>query len=143
MSKLSKTFVTLIVTVVSMFTFSAVGHSGTQTSKTLIVKCHHSNDVNTVIRIWKTSDNKYIIRSNHGNDPDDFDQSVIYQYNKTVKYDGFAKRVTFQVSDTYYILAHVSGEYALVFGFFSEALNTVVSANYIVDYINKEAFNDL
>ena len=114
-----------------------------QTSNTLIVKSHHPNDVNTVIRIWRTPENKYIIKTNYSDKADDFDQSIVYQQNKTVDYDGFAKRVTFKEADTYYVLAHVSGEYALVFGFFSEALNTVVSANYVIDYINKEAFNNL
>ena len=114
-----------------------------QTSNTLNVKSHHPNEVNTVIRIWRTPENKYIIKTNYSDKADDFDQSIVYQQNKTVDYDGFGKRVTFKVADTYYVLAHVSGEYALVFGFFSEALNTVVSANYVIDYINKEAFNNL
>ena len=114
-----------------------------QTSNTLIIKSHHPNDENTVIRIWKTPENNYIIRTTYSNKSDDFDQSKIHQYNKTVDYDGFAKRVTFKASETVYIIAYASGKYAFVVGFFSEALNRIVSADYIIDYINKDAFNNL
>lgn len=77
-------------------------------------------------------------------DKDDFDQEKLTQYQKKVEYDGFAKRVTFKTSDdSYYVIAHVSGEYSLVFGFYSEALNNIVSVDYIIDYINRQTFNNL
>ena len=113
-------------------------------TRQLLVRAHHFYDKNTVIRIWKTPENNYIIRSNYGKDPNDFDQEKLYQFQKKVEYDGFAKRVVFKTSeDTFYVLAHVNGQYALVYGFYSDALNDIVSADYIVDYINENLFNNL
>ena len=110
----------------------------------LLLKAHHPKDKNTIIRIWKTPKNEYIIRTSYSLDKDDFDQEKLTQYQKKVEYDGFAKRVTFKTSDdSYYVIAHVSGEYALVFGFYSEALNHIVSVDYIIDYINRQTFNNL
>ena len=92
----------------------------------LLLKAHHPKDKNTIIRIWKTPKNEYIIRTSYSLDKDDFDQEKLTQYQKKVEYDGFAKRVTFKTSDdSYYVIAYVSGEYALVFGFYSEALNNI------------------
>lgn len=115
-----------------------------QEKNALIVKSHHPNDKNTMIRIWKTPKNDYIIRTSYSNETDDFDQEKLYQYQKKVEYDGFSKRVTFKTSDnSFYVIAHVDGEYALVYGFYSEALKNIVSTTYIIDYINQKAFNKL
>lgn len=115
-----------------------------QTKNTLIVKSHHPNDNNTVIKIWKTPKNDYIIRTSYSNETDDFDQEKLSQFQKKVEYDGFAKRVIFKSSNnSYYVIAHVNGEYALVFGFYSEILKDVISVDYIIDYIDKKVFNDL
>lgn len=87
------------------------------TGNVLLIKAHHPKDKNTIIRIWKTPKNEYIIRTSYSSlDKDDFDQEKLTQYQKKVEYDGFAKRVTFKTSDdSYYVIAHVSGKYALVF----------------------------
>lgn len=115
-----------------------------QTKNTLIVESHHPNDNNTVIKIWKTPKNDYIIRTSYSNETDDFDQEKLSQFQKKVEYDGFAKRVIFKSSNnSYYVIAHVNGEYALVFGFYSEILKDVISVDYIIDYIDKKVFNDL
>lgn len=115
-----------------------------QTKNTLIIESHHPNDKNTIIKIWKTPKNDYIIRTSFSKETDDFDQEKLYQSQKKVEYDGFSKRVIFKASNnSYYVIALVNGEYALVFGFYSEALKNVVSVSYIVDYIDKKAFNEL
>lgn len=115
-----------------------------QTKNTLIVESHHPNDNNTVIKIWKTPKNDYIIRTSYSNETDDFDQEKLSQFQKKVEYDGFAKRVIFKSSNnSYYVIAHVNEEYALVFGFYSEILKDVISVDYIIDYIDKKVFNDL
>ena len=98
----------------------------------LLLKAHHPKDKNTIIRIWKTPKNEYIIRTSYSLDKDDFDQEKLTQYQKKVESD-----------DSYYVIAYVSGEYALVFGFYSEALNNIVSVDYITDYINRQTFNNL
>ena len=129
-----------IISLLLIFSINAFA----QTKNTLILKSHHPNDKNTVIRIWKTPKNDYVIRTSYGNETDDFDQEKLYQFQKKVEYDGFSKRVIFKASDErFYVIAHVDGEYALVYGFYSEALKDIVSVSYIIDYINKKVFNEL
>lgn len=113
-------------------------------TKQLLIKAHHPDDKSTIIRIWKTPENKYIIRTNYSEDTDEFDQEILYQHQKSVEYDGFAKKVVFQAScEAFYILAHVNGQYAFVFGFYSNAINNIVSVSYMIDYIDENLFNDL
>lgn len=115
-----------------------------QAKNTLIIKSHHPNDKNTIIRIWKTPKNNYIIRTSYSDETDDFDQEKIYQFQKKVEYDGFSKRVAFNTSDeSFYIIAQVNGEYILIYGFYSEALKNIVSISYITDYIDQNVFNEL
>ena len=128
---------TSLILFIGLSVFAATGN-------VLLIKAHHPKDKNTIIRIWKTPKNEYIIRTSYSLDKDDFDQEKLTQYQKKVEYDVFAKRVTFKTSDdSYYVIAHVSGKYALVFGFYSEALNNIVSIDYITDYINRQTFNNL
>ena len=111
---------------------------------TLIIKAHHPTDNKTIIRIWKSPKNDYFIRTSYSDEIDDFEQEKLTQQQKTVEYDGFAKRVIFKCSDNaYYVIAYVNEQYAFLDGFYSEALNTIVSAEYTIDYINKSAFNNL
>ena len=113
-------------------------------ANTLIIKAHHPKDKSTVVRIWKTPSNKYIIRNSYSTNAEDYDQEVLYQNQKKVDYDGFAKRITFKMSDdSYWVLAYIDGTYAVVYGFYSEALHDIVSISYTIDYINKEAYNNL
>lgn len=35
------------------------------TDNTLIIKAHHPNDNKTIVRIWKTPENNYIIRTSY------------------------------------------------------------------------------
>ena len=113
-------------------------------TKQLLIKAHHPDDKNTIIRIWKTPENKYIIRTNYSEDTDEFDQEILYQYQKKVEYDGFSKRVIFKASsEIFYVLAHVNAQYAFVSGFYSDALNDIVSVTYIIDYIDESLFNGL
>lgn len=113
-------------------------------TKQLLIKAHHPNDKNTIIRIWKIPDNNYIIRTTYSNKEDDFDQEKLYQYQKKVEYDGFAKRVTFKTSsETFYVLAYTSEQYAFVYGFYSDALKDIVSISYRIDYINENLFKNL
>lgn len=110
----------------------------------LLIKAHHPSDKNTILRIWKTPKNEYIIRTSYSNQENDFDQEKIYQYQKKVDYDGFAKRVTFKCSDdSFYVLAYKDNQYAIVFGFYSDALKDIVSVSYIIDFINKKEFDNL
>ena len=130
----------LIITVFMLF-FSINIFAQT---KQLLVTAHHPNDKNTIIRIWKTTDNNYIIRTSHSNKEDAFDQERLYQYQKKVEYDGFAKRVTFKTSsEAFYVIAYVNEQYAFVYGFYSDALKDVVSIYYEIDYINKNLFKNL
>lgn len=132
-----KLFITSVLLIFNVNVFA-------QTKNTLIIKSHHPNDKNTIIRIWKTPKNDYIIRTSYSDDTDDFDQEKLYQFQKKVEYDGFSKRVTFKTSDEcFYIITHVNGEYALVYGFYSEALNNIISISYVIDYIDKKVFNEL
>lgn len=110
----------------------------------LILKAHHPKDTNTIIKIWKTPESKYIFRTSYSSRENDFDQEILYPHQKKVEYEGFAKTIIFQASgDVYYVIALKNSKYSFAFGFFSEALNDVVSVSYIIDYINKELFYDL
>ena len=133
----------IIKIVITIVTLCLCANSFAQT-KHLLIKAHHPNDKNTIIRIWKTHENSYIIRTNYGEDTDDFDQEKLYQFQKKVEYDGFAKRVIFKTSDeAFYVLAHMDGQYAFVYGFYSTALDDIVSIAYTIDYINKNLFKNL
>ena len=86
----------------------------------------------------------HIIRTSYSNKEDDFDQERLYQYQKKVEYDVFAKRVTFKTSsEAFYVIAYVNEQYAFVYGFYSDALKDVVSIYYEIDYINKNLFKNL
>lgn len=88
--------------------------------------------------------NDYIIRTSYSDKKDDFDQEKLSQQQKKVEYDGFAKRVIFKTSDNaYYVIAYANGKFTFVYGFYSEALNDIVSVEYTIDFINKSAFNNL
>lgn len=88
--------------------------------------------------------NDYIIRTSYSDKKDDFDQEKLSQQQKKVEYDGFAKRVIFKTSDNaYYVIAYANGKFTFVYGFYSEALNNIVSVEYTIDFINKSAFNNL
>lgn len=114
------------------------------TDNTLIIKAHHPNDNKTIVRIWKTPENNYIIRTSYSDKKDDFDQEKLSQYQKKVEYDGFAKRVILKTSDNaYYVIAYANEKFAFIYGFYSEALNNIVSVEYTIDFINKSAFNNL
>lgn len=63
---------------------------------TLILKAHHPNDNKTIVRIWKSPKNDYIIRTSYSDKKEDFDQEKLSQQQKKVEYDGFAKRVIFK-----------------------------------------------
>lgn len=116
----------------------------TNAANTLIIKAHHPRDKSTVVRIWRTPSNKYIIRTSYSTNAEDYDQEVLYQNQKKIDYDGFAKRITFKMSDdSYWVLAYKDSAYAIVYGFYSEALNDIISISYIIDYINKEAYKNL
>lgn len=129
--------------VITIITLCLCANSFAQT-KQLLIKAHHPNDKNTTIRIWKTFENNYIIRTNYGKDENDFDQEKLYQHQKRVEYDGFAKRVILKTSDeTFYVLAHIDGQYAFVYGFYSDALDKIVSVAYIIDYIDEKLFKNL
>lgn len=113
-------------------------------ANTLIIKAHHPSDKSTVVRIWRTPSNKYIIRTSYSTNMEDYDQEVLYQNQKKVDYNGFAKRITFTMSDdSYWVLAYKDSVYTIVYGFYSEALNDIISISYIIDYINKEAYKNL
>lgn len=113
------------------------------TDNTLIIKAHHPNDNKTIVRIWKTPENNYIIRTSYSDKKDDFDQEKLSQHQKKVEYDGFAKRVILKTSDNaYYVIAYANEKFAFVYGFYSEALNNIVSVEYTIDFINKSAFNN-
>ena len=134
--KYIKFIITVVVLCFSINTFAQTKH--------LLTTAHHPNDKNTIIRIWKTPDNNYIIRTSYSNKEDDFDQEKLYQYQKKVEYDGFAKRVTFKASsEIFYVLAYTNKQYAFVYGFYSEALNDIVSISYKIDYINENLFKNL
>ena len=114
------------------------------TDNTLIIKAHHPNDNKMIVRIWKTPENNYIIRTSYSDKKDDFDQEKLLQYQKKVEYDGFAKRVVLKTSDNaFYVITYANGEFAFIYGFYSEALNNIVSIEYTIDFINKSAFNNL
>lgn len=115
-----------------------------EAANTLIIKAHHPEDKATIVRIWRTPENKYIIRTSYSDKQDDYDQEVLYQYQKKVEYDGGAKRVTLKMSnESYWVLAYMNNTYAIIYGFYSEALNKIVSKSYTIDYINKEAYKNL
>ena len=110
----------------------------------LLVKAHHPNDKKTIIRIWVTPENNYIIRTTYSEKQDDFEQQRLMQWQKKIEYDGFAKNVIFTPSDkTFYIVSYSNSVYSLVFGFFSEALNDAISVSYKIDFINEKVFNNL
>lgn len=41
------------------------------------------------------------------------------------------------------MIAYANEKFAFVYGFYSEALNNIVSVEYTIDFINKSAFNNL
>lgn len=87
-------------------------------------------------------ENNYIIRTSYGDKKDDFDQEKLSQHQKKVEYDGFAKRVILKTSDNaYYVIAHANEKFAFVYGFYSEALNNIVSVEYTIDFINQYSVN--
>lgn len=111
---------------------------------TLIIKAHHPNDNKTIVRIWRTPENDYIIRTSYSDKKDDFDQEILSQYQKRVEYNGFAKRIILKTSNgECYVIAYADEEFAFVYGFYSEALNNIVSVEYTIDFINKAVFNNL
>lgn len=47
-----------------------------------ILKAHHPNDNKTIVRIWKSPKNDYIIRTSYSDKKDDFDQEKLSQQQK-------------------------------------------------------------
>lgn len=47
-----------------------------------ILKAHHPNDNKTIVRIWKSPKNDYIIRASYSDKKDDFDQEKLSQQQK-------------------------------------------------------------
>lgn len=47
-----------------------------------ILKAHHPNDNKTIVRIWKSQKNDYIIRTSYSDKKDDFDQEKLSQQQK-------------------------------------------------------------
>ncbi len=138
--KYMKTINLIITCVLLLFSINVFA----STDNILLIKAHHPNDKNTIIRIWKSPQNDYIIRTSYSNKKDDFDQEKLSQYQKKVEYDGFAKRVIFKTSDNdSYVIAYLNEKFAFVYGFYSEALHDIVSVEYTIDFINKKVFNNL
>lgn len=71
-----KLFITSVLLIFNVNVFA-------QTKNTLIIKSHHPNDKNTIIRIWKTPKNDYIIRTSYSDDTDDFDQENYISFKKS------------------------------------------------------------
>lgn len=135
--KIIKFIITYALLLVSINIFAS-------TDNILLIKAHNPNDQKTIIRIWKSPQNDYIIRTSYSAKIDDFDQEKLSQHQKKVEYDGFAKRVILKTSDNaYYVIAYANEKFAFVYGFYSEALNNIVSVEYTIDFINKSAFNNL
>lgn len=132
-----------LLLVVTLFQSTSYAANPNDTKK-LIIKAHHENDINTVIRIWKTNKNKYIVRTSYDKIGEDFEQSVLEQFNKEVKWDGFSKSVIFNFSsDSNWTITYRNSAYFVVYNAYSDALKSVISVNYIIDYIDKQLFNDL
>ncbi len=135
--KIIKFIITYALLLVSINIFAS-------TDNILLIKAHNPNDQKTIIRIWKSPQNDYIIRTSYSAKKDDFDQEKLSQHQKKVEYDGYAKRVILKTSDNaYYVIAYANEKFAFVYGFYSEALNNIVSVEYTIDFINKSAFNNL
>ena len=135
--KIIKFIITCALLLVSINIFAS-------TDNILLIKAHNPNDQKTIIRIWKSPQNNYIIRTSYSAKKDDFDQEKLSQHQKKVEYDGFAKRVILKTSDNaYYVIAYANEQFAFVYGFYSEAINNIVSVEYTIDFINKSAFNNL
>ena len=140
-----KTTLRLLTLFMAVTLFCSTSYAAnTNDTKKLIVKAHHEDDMNTVIRIWKTNKNKYIVRTSYDKIGEDFEQSVLEQYNKDVKWDGFSKSIIFNMSsETNWTLTHRNNEYFMVFNAYSNALKSVITVNYVIDYIDKQLFNDI
>lgn len=129
-----------IITIVMLF----LCVSSFAQTRQLLVKAHHVKDKNQIIRIWRIPENKYILRTNYGKYEYYFDQEILYQHQKKVEYDGFSKRVTFKdSSEMFFVLTHVNEEYAFVCGFYSDALDDIVSTIYVIDFIDEKLFENL
>ncbi len=73
-----KTINLIITCVLLLFSINVFA----STDNILLIKAHHPNDKNTIIRIWKSPQNDYIIRTSYSNKKDDFDQEKLSQYQK-------------------------------------------------------------
>lgn len=140
--KTAQRLITLLL-VMTLFCITSNAANPNDTKK-IIIKAHHENDVNTIIRIWKTNKNKYIVRTSYDKIGEDFEQSVLEQYNKEVKWDGFSKSIVFNMtSETNWTITYRNSEYFVTFNAYSAALKSVITVNYIIDYIDKQLFNDI